>query len=144
MSKWGIVAIAAVLLTTQACGGGASGAKSEPKAPTTFTVTGVMDLTQIALNEDRKWPQKGDDCVGQDGYDDMQPGAEVLIRDADGTKIAFGALEAGEMASQTVCRFPFTVEGVPVGGSVYSVEVSHRGEISFKQEDAGNLSLTLG
>ena len=33
---------------------------------------------------------KGQTCYGEDGYSDIDEGAQVTIRDGDGTKVALG------------------------------------------------------
>lgn len=86
----------------------------------------------------------GGDCVGTGGYDDIRGGAQVVVRGPSGDKIALGHLDAGEPRSSVECVFPFTVEDIPIINGIYSVEVSHRGEVSFTQDDAQSLDLTLG
>lgn len=106
--------------------------------PAAFNVSGQLDL----VGRDN-WLKVGGNCFGVDGYDDIDSGAQVVIRDGDGTKVAIGALEDGYVQNGD-CIFLFFVTDVPEGGGVYSVEVAHRGEVAFSESEAGVLHLTLG
>lgn len=134
----GLGVIVVVLLTRGS--DGSSTAKDESAdEPDTFTVEGTVTLTDSGVEH------SGQECYGTGGYNDMVPGTQVVIRDADGTSVAVGDLGPGTVGDyNVVCEFDFTVEDVPSGSSVYSVEVSHRGEISFKEAQAQDLALTLG
>lgn len=85
-------------------------------------------------------------CVGidQPGYEDIVEGADIVIRDADGKKVAVGELGPGRSKPQDACTFSIDVPDVPGGSDIYSIEVSHRGEVSFKKDEAQTISLTLG
>ena len=60
---------------------------------------------------------KGQTCYGEDGNSDIDEGAQVTIRDGDGTKVALGALGQGIARGLRGidCVFPFTVADVPTG-----------------------------
>lgn len=107
--------------------------------PDMFTVTGEVTLISAEVD----W-LAGGECYGTSGYDDMIGGAQVLVRDADGKSVAVGELAGGVKEDRVTCRFPFTVDDVPSGSVVYSVEVAHRGEVSFTEADADDVSLSLG
>lgn len=78
-----------------------------------------------------------------DGYDDVHPGAEVLVKDPEGTIIAKGELADGPIASNA-CIFTFTVSGVPGGHKFYTVGVANRGQLTFTEDEADQpLELTL-
>ena len=130
----GIVIAVGVLLT--GCGGGSDAKDAEPKV---FDVKGTMTLTSESVIGDG-----GDGCLGSGGYDDMRAGAPVVVFDDAGKKVGIGELEVGQASSTVRCVFNFTVPEVPAGGKIYSIEVSHRGEIPFKPAQAKKLSLTLG
>lgn len=125
----------AVALT--ACGS-SSGPTVAP-APKTFTVKGHLTLTSGNLDGGY-----GDGCLGSDGFDDIESGAQVVVKDASGKSVAIGALGDGVKSQKVVCTFPFTVPNVPAGDNVYSIEVTHRGGISFTPDKAGDVDLTLG
>lgn len=114
-----------------------------PEGTDTFTVSGTVTLTSADILTG------GGTCFGDGGYSDLQPGAQVVVRDAQGATVAAGSLgpgarPKGERYRNVMCEFPFTVEGVPSGGDLYSVEVGSRGEVTFREADAGSLALTLG
>ena len=118
------------------CGSDEAAVPAEPK---TITVQGSL----LLLTSDLFWATDTE-CTGSEGYDDIAAGAQVVIRDESGKSIALGRLEPGEGVSDVECRFPFSIDDVPAGQGIYSVEVSHRGEIAFEEKDAQELALTLG
>lgn len=132
-----LIGIAAALLLLVGCGSGTS--DESAAKPKTFDVQGTMTLDSVDVIGDG-----GDGCLGSEGYDDIREGAAVVVFDDGGKKIGIGALEAGRASTATTCEFEFTVSDVPIRGSIYSVEVSHRGEIPFKRANAQDLALTLG
>lgn len=141
----GVILIAVVLAVT--LGGDDdkdSDAAKDPDSdePETFIVHGEMELYDYTGDNILRYQGT---CSGYEGYDDMVAGAQVVIRDATGETVAVSALDEGEPQGRTSCIFPFTVEDVPAGESIYSVEVSHRGEITFKEDEAEvGLTLSLG
>lgn len=128
------IAVGALLLLTS-CGG----SDDKPAAPKVFDARGTMTLTSEKVIGDG-----GDGCLGSGGYDDIRGGAPVVVFDDKGKKVGIGELEDGRASSTVRCVFNFTVDDVPVGGTIYSIEVSHRGEMPFKRADAKELALTLG
>jgi hypothetical protein len=78
-------------------------------------------------------------CHGGDlggGYDDIDRGAQVKIKNADGKVIGVTALGAGKRTEassvNTDCLFRFSVK-VP-DSDFYSVEISHRGELTYPEK----------
>ena len=127
---------AAALVVVSACGG-----ESEAETPKTFDVTGEVAL----FAQGSVLPSNGV-CIGIDGYSDLRGGAAVTVFDADGKKVGIGELGGGESGDDqyTDCIFGFTVEDVPAGGDIFSIEVSNRGEVNFKPADADSIKLALG
>lgn len=119
-----------------------------PPAPTdtttakTIVVSGTLDLTGDVL-------VGGGDattCSGWGGYDDIQPGATVVVTNPAGTTIGVGELATGKTINSEPprqCQFAFRIE-VPAGLGFYGVEVSHRGRVQFTEADAPYVKLTLG
>lgn len=109
------------------------------------TITGSITLsaflgdTSIAL-DDYQNPAKGDECSGLGGYDDMDAGTEVTVKDEDGTLLATGSLQEGKLSDFSedgaffLCKFSFVIEDVP-DAKFYSIETGTRGEISFSKEE---------
>lgn len=139
-----IVALLAVVILLLTNGGepeDSSSSTVKDEEAKTFLVQG--DLTLISA--DNQLTGSGGGCLGGGGYDDIVPGAQVVIRDSTGATVAVDQLEPGTKTdSYVTCVFPFEVQDVPSGKGPYSVEVSHRGEISFNEDDAGDLHFTLG
>lgn len=143
----GLLAVVIVLLTSDdESGAGLAkgtakstpGASSEDAGPKTFNIVGDITLIDSGVNH------TASECWGTGGYDDMVGGAQVVVKDASGTSVAVSQLNAGAPETSVACRFDFVVKGVPAGGSVYSLEVSHRGSYSFTQDEAQTLHLSLG
>jgi len=101
-----------------------------------FTISGSLTLA------DAKAAKYG--CYTTGGYNDIRAGTDVIVRDETGKTVALGQLGSGT-SSMGSCEFPFQVRQVPAGSKFYTVEVSHRGEITFKADEARHpVSLTLG
>jgi hypothetical protein len=106
----------------------------------------LTDWKGIAVDADS--PSTGDECWGDEGYDDLEEGAQVRVRDGDGKLLATADLRDGVFdAVIEDCTFRFTVLDVP-DADFYSVEVSHRGEVSYsRKEIEGNdwtVALSVG
>lgn len=111
-------------------------------APDTEVVESVtVSGTLLLIDSDIR--RAGGECHGTGGYADITAGAQVVIRDRDGTTVGLGSLDPGRPESRVECRFGFVVDDVPAGRGIYSVEVSHRGEVSFNEDDADAVALTL-
>lgn len=129
----------------------ACGAASDPSTTTgvpTETIEGRILLRQ---GSEGRGGQPGS-CEGRDGYDDIRAGAQVTVKDENGTVIATGRLEGGQQvevpsATLYICEFGFQVD-VPADKSFYAIEVSHRGEITYSraemEESAWTVDLELG
>lgn len=138
-----IAAASAALLVIAGCGG--SGGKEPAK---TFTASGTFTLKQVSLGD-----TPNDPCGGTGGFSDIQEGVAVVVRNSNGKKVALGQLGPGVRDELTLtsdtsdsgyCVFPVEVTDIPAKGTIFSIEISHRGEIAFKKADADKLDLTLG
>lgn len=106
------------------------------------TVRGTMEL----VDKDASWVP-GSSCEGSGGYDDIGSGTQVVVKDAKDEIIATGSLGPGTATTAIQCEFAFEIKDVPES-DFYSIEVSHRGAITYSLEKM-NLSdwevgLTLG
>ena len=107
-----------------------------------MTVEGTM-----TINGSSNWHTNGSNyyCSGTGGYDDLESGASVVIRNSDGKQVGLGVLRGGESTeSEDTCVFTFVVEDVDDGDELYSVEVTHRGEVTFRKDDAKSVALSIG
>jgi len=101
-----IILVAAVVLSLTGCGA------------SSFTAKGTMTLGLDGVTQNAPG---GGECDGYGGYDDITPGAQVVIK-ADGATLGKGELGEGKY-DDGWCRFPFSVSDVKGGSKFYSVEV---------------------
>jgi len=134
---------AAVLLVRGASGGAQAAAPAPVFAPTSFEFTGSLTLATTGLGV----PFVGTgDCSGSGGYADITAGASVTVTDAAGTIVETSSLGPGTVISGT-CEFSLDVPKVPEGSAFYSVEVSHRGKVTYSSEQlhrGGSIGMSLG
>jgi serine/threonine-protein kinase len=120
------------LIIIAACGGSAL-----------HTIRGEFTLTDDSL----RYVTATRVCIGGGGYDDLQAGAQVRVKDASGTVIGTGSLKGGSSIGGRKCVFLFEVENLPQS-DFYSIEVTHRGGISYSYEELEardwKVSLTIG
>ena len=124
--KWLIPAVAgaaAVLLIGVVWAASAAGSGN--------TITGSLVLTNEEGYDEGYGASSG--CSGSGGYDDIDFGTEVVVRDGDGQLLATSMLESGE-DDLLGCTFPFEVTDVP-NADFYSIEVSHRGDLSYSHSE---------
>lgn len=110
-----------------------------PTMSKTFNLAGELRLDSAGA------AITGSACVGEGGYFDIRPGAQVVVYDSSGAVLGASALQAG-FHEPGACVFRFSVADVPRGGGVYQVEVSSRGKVVVREDAAsmGLTSLTLG
>lgn len=149
MGRWSRASLAlaaAVLLA--GCGASAPAETPTPSTEPTFMLIGMLDLAQMDLGA-----ADGDPCVGEGGFADIQPGAQIKVSDASGTIIALGELGNGfardsfpSVRGTDICQFAIAVTEIPDGGDgIYGVEVASRGVINFEKVGPGaTVALTLG
>ncbi len=107
----------------------------------TFDVTGRLVLASESPGE---W-EEDESCSGSGGYDDIESGAQVIVYDNKDTKLATASLGEGVALTSMACRFTFTVHDVPAqDADLYGIEVTSRGQITFSQEQADDVGMTLG
>lgn len=142
-----LAAVAAALFWTLGQRGARPSTPVAATTPATFTARGALQLDDVGP----KW-KTGSGCAGSGGYDDIQGGAQVVVKDRAGTVLAIGELAAGlvdhhpTIEDAKICLFLFSVFNVPAGQGIYGVEISHRGVVQFNEADlfAGEAQLTLG
>lgn len=129
MKTVGLVLLAGITtLTVSGCGGGSLDVSGS------LTV-GIDGVTQHA--------PEGGECKGTGGYDDITPGAQVVIS-AEGETVGKG--ELGEATYEDGwCVFPFTVSEVSGGSDFYTVEIAGRGGLEYTEEELEEgVELSLG
>ena len=141
----------ALVFLLSGCGAAQTQASPSPRPsplPQTFTVNGA-----ITLNQGDFISAADDSCVGTGGYDDLQPGAQVVITDPTSTTVAVGQITAGSVIGDDdgiqSCVLGFKVEDVPSGKKFYGVEVTHRGRLQYSEDEVQRseldpLKLTIG
>ena len=145
--------VLAVMLLVGLAGCGGEGGEEEASATTTtlerFTMTGRFVLqgeADDAYIEFDKASGLGLACAGTGGYDDIEAGLEVTVRDANDTIIGDAALSEGSALADG-CSFDFKVSSLP-RTTFYKVKVGNRGEQNFSFDEmkaAGwSVSLSLG
>lgn len=128
-----LLAVLAIVLATTAKTG----------KPATFDLTGTIMLTGSTTSSSHA----DFECEGKGGYSDIGPSTAVTVSDETGTLIAKGRLTEsfGTASSSGYCGFAFTVPDVPTGMKYYQVEVSHRGSLSYTEDEAADgVELSLG
>lgn len=103
-----------------------------------FTATGTFTLYDYDSN------QNSSTCSGTDGYSDISVGTQVRVSNTAGHIVALGELEPSSYRPGE-CEFTFEVTGVPQGEEFYQIEVSHRGTLTYSEEEMrSGLALSLG
>jgi hypothetical protein len=144
-----IVVALGVAAFVSACGTSGSSHQAAPESsasssavPLTFNVGG-----SLALVGSRQHIGRYGACSGSGGYDDLANGAQVSILDNTGKTIGLGELENGSRGLGSECDWTFVVRDVPDTegpDGIYSVEVTHRGKVSFKRSEASLVKLSIG
>ena len=98
-------------------------------------VEGTMTLIDDGFSD------AGIGCSGSGGYDDIDLGTDVMVRDETGKILANGELGIGHERNGT-CVFDFTVEDVPKA-DFYEVEISHRGGLTYSYKEMDERDWTM-
>ena len=94
----------------------------------------------------------GTPCEGKGGFDDIRPGANVVVKDGDSNTLGVNTLDEGEKVKppglgSDRCVFSFSVELVRES-PFYTVEIAGRGGPTYTHadmvEDGWQVDLTLG
>lgn len=112
--------------------------------PRTFAASGSLSLSDpdgVYVATDAMAP--GAPCQGSGGYDDLRPGAQVVVTDDAGKVLAVGRLDAGATDDSKAytspyyrhCVLPFTVSKVPAGEDFYGVQITHRGVVQKSEAE---------
>lgn len=114
--------------------------RDDSKPP--FTINGTLSLRADSITTSGL--PSGFACAGKAGYNDIGPGTAVTVSNESGTLLAKGTLESS-FGENNWCVFNFTIDDVPAGAKFYKVAVSHRGEMSYTEEEARRrIEVSLG
>ena len=131
------------------------------------TIQGNLTLKEMELGV-----STGGYCSGKEGYQDIEQGGDIAIKNSKGEIIGNASLTAGkyidveeslsseaekakwkelnasrDLPSAFFCRFDFTVENIPET-NFYFIEIGHRKGPTYSLEDMNNkgwkMNLTLG
>jgi hypothetical protein len=133
-----MVVVLAIALAGRSGGPAPMAASSAPRtnAAATLTISGSLLLRDVK--------SAANNCVGTGGYDDIVEGAQVVVTDGANAVVGVSRLLAATK-SGIECEYGFTVSDVPAGRGSYAVEVSHRGKVTFKEDDLHRaIGLSLG
>jgi hypothetical protein len=145
---------AALVLLVAACAGPAATASPVPTpvptpsptmapSPTAAleTLNGTLKLT--ASIEDLNFDAG---CAGENGYEDIYPGAQVIVKNESGDILGEGHLVFVDY-DFTACTFSFRVQGIPVA-KFYTVTVGSRDPLTYSYDElkgqGWSVSLSLG
>lgn len=79
----------------------------------------------------------GNEAVKSGGFDDIVPGAQILVKNGSGTILATSVLGEGvvtEGRTYHFCEFPFSVQNVPAS-DFYVIEMGSRGGMTYSVQD---------
>lgn len=123
---------------TPDCGGAVVGCTATTTTVGTKAVEGSLVLKEMT-NVDNPT------CRGRESYDDINEGAQVVVKDETGAIIATSSLSGGTPVTANLggyCQFTFQVT-VPADRDFYSFEVSHRGELTYSNAEMESMGWTV-
>lgn len=142
------LALASLAMLASGCGGGESPDASPTPEPEpelkTFLLMGDITLSYADTYTESSNPGMDSECEASPMANvDVAEGTDVLVSDAAGNKIGLARLGAGKVTElddvvggrQAKCTFPFRVESVPAGESVYSIQLGEADPVNFTQAD---------
>lgn len=105
----------------------------------------IVVAGQMSLTSSKGWTgAPGGGCTGTGGYDDIHEGTNVVLKAAGGAIVGVTNLDTGH-PSGSACVFTWVMTGVPGGEQFYTMEISHRGALTFERADLNRpLTTALG
>lgn len=131
--------------TVVACGG-TDTAETVPDSTTTTTPAPQLLQGGVQIRFPNAIAGEDDSCRAREGFDDVRPGVNLVVRDPRGDIVGTTTLGAGKVVrppedevehwSDAVpwCVFGFSVQ-VPPNLGFYTVDAGRRGQVTFSQED---------
>jgi hypothetical protein len=142
MRLTGMLLVAAIALT--GCGGGDDDGAA-------FTASGTVTLGGPGRVLFADGAGDGDECQGAGDLSGVDEDAEVVVTDADGSKVAVGHLEPGTLAEGSTemmqlgiafCEFEFSVEDIPGSDGLFTASLEGE-DLTFKQSESEGLELDV-
>jgi hypothetical protein len=127
-----VIGLTAAVLLLAICVGAYFAVHASTK-PEPFALTGTLALNSGTIRTSGL--PMGYSCAGDGDYNDLGPGTTVTVHDETGKLLAKGSIESSSSQSGS-CMLNFTVYNIPDGGTLYKVEVSHRGQMSYTEAEA--------
>lgn len=146
MKSLAVVAAAAAVLVT-GCGSSSDGPsqKADPK-PKTFAIAGTVSVWAPDISVPNG-NTVGAECSSKGGYEDITMNADVVVRDASGTKVGLGRLGPGVIADAggglPECTYPLEVSDVPDTGEIFTLQIGSHPEKTLKRADLDHLELVF-
>lgn len=94
----------------------------------THDISGTFTLIDSDVDSD------GSKCWGTGGYDDVEEGLEVTVRDEEGTLLGESELGDSRQHSELACVLSFEIADVPKA-KFYSIEVGSRGDLNYSYSE---------
>ncbi|WP_024794526.1 hypothetical protein [Tomitella biformata] len=111
------------------------------RGPETFSLTGTLSIN--AASTEGPLPE-GFACAGAGPLADIQPNLRVIVADGRHELVGKGELISSFAGGPDVCVFALAVHNVPRDRAEYLVQLSHRGEAAFSQDEAvAGIELTI-
>ena len=107
-------------------------------APVSYVLTGAITLFADAYLS--HFPVQGSTCYGKGDYSDVTEGLGIVVRNSQGTIMARGSLEAGEVTDIAFkeCQFTFAVSSIPFS-EFYELAVGSRVQQVYSHADLEKL-----
>lgn len=118
----------------------------------TFSTSGVVSAIGVSKSQvlAADGATEGDKCQGAGSMGAFDEGAEAVVLDAEGKKVAVGNLSAGkipegssefEQLGFSMCKFTFEVADIPASDGLFTLQIDES-ETTFKQGDE-SLEVTI-
>lgn len=139
--------------------------QTNPLTQSLFPKNNTHSLTGTLVINELIYGVEGQFCSGENGYDDIQGGRQILVKNNKGEILATGELGQGEgvktnlsekleqtateagLGTPLRCQFPITIENVPQA-DFYTFEIGRRGGMTYTakelQQKGWKIELSLG
>ena len=162
MRRIAAVATLAVIAGVAGCSAGtgqSEGANATPASAATAERTEGNIYGRLSVEADfgqnsvKDNTAEGGPCISPAGFEDIQEGTGVTIKNADGkivgtTTLSSRGLRPAEGSDKIVdahCEFDFLIDHIQRDSDFYTVEIGSRGAMTYNADEAfGNIKMSLG